>query len=95
MGRNWRVTQPTTNTPPQSKIDNETQLKRTTILDILIKNVIGQIITDIYQKPNNTSSSKSHHPKNCITSVSYTLARRILAIKNYTQSYTREDTQQH
>ena len=31
-----------------------TQLKRTTILDILIKNVNGQIITNIYRKPTDT-----------------------------------------
>ena len=48
---------------------------------------------------------KSHQSKNRIKYIPYTLARRIhtimdkslkkLALKNYTQPYTREDTQQH
>ena len=88
----------------------ENSSKKLPFLDILIKNVNGQIITDIYHKLTDTQQYlhfKSHHPKNCIKSIPYTLACRIhtiimdknlkkkLALKNYTQPNTREDTQQH
>ena len=75
--------------------------KQFPFLDILIKNVNGQIITDMYHKPIDTQRYlhfKSHHPQNCTKSIPYTLARRIhtiipdknlqiLALKNYTQPY--------
>ena len=86
----------------------EDSSKELPLVDILIKNVNGQIIIDIYHKPTDTQQYfhfKSHHPKNCIKSISYTLASRIHTIikdknlkkkrilKNYTQPYSREDTQ--
>ena len=103
MGNLQRITQPTTKLNPRNKIYNGTQLKRITVLDILIKNEHGQIITDIYHKQTNTQQYlhfKSHHPKICIKSIPYTLARRINTIitdknlkkhslKNYTQPYTK------
>ena len=98
MERYKRITQPTTKPTPQNKIYYRTQL-----LDILIKNVNGQIITDIYHKPTDTQQYlhfKNHQPQNCIKSIPYTLARKIrtintdknlkeIASKKYTQPYTR------
>ena len=66
-------------------------------------------MTDIYHKPTDTQQYlhfKSHHTQNCIKSIPYTLTRWIgttitvknlknVALMNYTQPYTREDTQQH
>ena len=65
--------------------------------------------SDIYHKPTDTQQYlhfRSHHPKNYIKSIPYTVAHRIHTIinyenlkkhasKNYTQPYTREDIQQH
>ena len=65
---------------PQNKIYYGTQLKRITIFRHPYKNVNGQIITDINHKPTDTQQYlhlKSYHPKNCIKSIPYTLARRI------------------
>ena len=65
------------------KFTMEHSSKELPFLDILIKNVNGQISTDIYHKPTGTQQYlhlKSHHPKNCIKSISYTLARRIHTI---------------
>ena len=94
---------------PKIKFTMEHSLKELPFLDILIKNVNGKIITDIYHKPTDTQQYlhyRSHHSQNCIKSIPYTLTRRIHTIitdknlkkhasKNYTQSYTREVIQQH
>ena len=80
------------------KFTMEHSLKELLFLDILIKNVNGQIITAIYHKSTDTQQYlhfRSHHPQNCIKSIPYTLARRIhtiiidknlkkYALKNYT-----------
>ena len=61
----------------------EHSLKELPFLDILIKNVNGQIITDIYHKPTDTQQYlhfRIHHTQNCITSIPYVLARRIYTI---------------
>ena len=58
----------------------EQSSKELPFLDILIKNVNGQIISDIYHEPTDTQQYlhfKSHHPKNCIKFTPYTIARRI------------------
>ena len=74
-----------------------------------IKNINSQIITNIYYKPTDTHQYlhfKSYHTENCIKSIPYTLIHRIhtiimdknknkLALKIYTQLYTRDDIQQH
>ena len=42
-------------------------------------------MTDIFRKPTDTQQYlhfKSHHPKNCLKSIPYTLARRICTIVN-------------
>ena len=83
MGRHQRIAQRTTKPTPQNKIYLGTQLKRITILDILIKNVNGQIITDIYHKQSDIQRYlhfRSHRPKNCIKSIPYTLVRKIYTI---------------
>ena len=65
-------------------------------LDILIKNVNGQIISDIYQTPTDNQQYfhfKSQRSKNCIKSIPYTLARRIhtiIADKNLTKTHLKE-----
>ena len=96
MGRHLRITQSTTKVTQKIKFTMEHSSEELPLLHILIKNVNGQIITDIYhnqQTPNN-GSFKSH-PTNCIKSIPYTLARRIytittdknlkkLTLKNYT-----------
>ena len=51
----------------QIKFTMEHSLKELPFLDILIKNVNGKIITDIYHKPTDTQQYlhfRSHHPKN-------------------------------
>ena len=71
------------NLHPQIKFTMEDSLKEFLFLDILIKNVNGQIITDIYHKPTDTQQYlhfRSHDPKNCIKSIPYTLVRRIHTI---------------
>ena len=74
----------------------EHSLKELPFLDIPIKNVNGQIITYIYHKPTNTKQYlhfKSHHPKNCIKYIPYTLARRIYTIttnKNFRKTRLKE-----
>ena len=90
------------------KFTMENSLKELPFLDILIKkNVNGQIITDIYHKPTDTQQYlhfKSHHPQKCIKSIpcridtiitTKNLKLKKLALKNYAQPYTREDTQQN
>ena len=86
----------------------EHSFKKLPFLDILVKNLNSQIITDIYHKPTDTQQYLhlgSHHPKHCIKSIPYMLSRRgytIItdknlrkhALKNYTQPYTREDIRQ-
>ena len=52
MERHQQIAQPTIKPTPQNKIYYGTQLK--SFLDILIKNVNGQIITDIYHKSTDT-----------------------------------------
>ena len=57
--------------------------KELPFLDILIKNKNDEITTDIYHKPRDTQQYfhfNSHHPKNCIKSIPYTLAYRIYTI---------------
>ena len=57
--------------------------KELLFLDILIKNINGQIITDMYNKPTGTQQYlhfKTHHPKICIKSIPYTLTHRIHTI---------------
>ena len=50
---------------------------------IIIKNELGSISTDIYRKPTDTQlylHFTSSHPKECLKSIPYTLARRICTI---------------
>ena len=71
------------NLHPKIKFTMQHSSKELPSLDILIKNVNGQIITDIYNKPTDIEQYlhfKSHHPKNCIKSIPYTLERRIPTI---------------
>ena len=96
------------NLHPKIKFTVEHSLKELPFLDILLKNVNDKIITNIYHKSTDTQQYlhfRSHHSKNCIKSIPYSLARRIHTIitdknlkkhtsKNYTQPYTREDIQQ-
>ena len=68
------------NLHPKMKFTMEHSLKELPLLDILIKRVNSQIITDIYHKPTDTQQYlhfKSHHPQNSIKSIPYTLAHRI------------------
>ena len=71
------------NLHPKIKFTMEHSSKELPFLDILIKNVNGQIITDTYHKPTDIQQNlhfKSHHPKNCIKSIPCTLACRIHTI---------------
>ena len=71
------------NLHPKIKFTMEYSSKELPFLDILIKYVKGQIITDIYYKPTDTQqylSFKSLHSKNRIKYIPYTLARRIYTI---------------
>ena len=71
------------NLHPKIKFTKEHSAKELQFLDILIKNLNGQIITDIYQKPTDIQQYfhfKSHHRKNCMKSIPYTLASRIHTI---------------
>ena len=57
--------------------------KELPFLEILIKNKNGQIILDIYHKLTDTQQYRhfnSHHPKNCLKSIPYTLVQRICTI---------------
>ena len=68
---------------PQIELTMEHCSKELTFLDILIKNVNNQIVTYINQKPTETQQYlhfKSHHLRNCIKSILYTLARKIETI---------------
>ena len=61
----------------------EHSLKEIPFLDILMNNVNGKIITDIYHKATDTQQYlhfRSHHPRNCIKSIPYKLAHRIHTI---------------
>ena len=74
------------NLHPKIKFSMEHSSKELPFLDILIKNVNGQIITDINHKPTDTRKYlhfRSYHPQNCIKSIPYTLARRIDTIKSW------------
>ena len=65
----------------------ELSSKELLFLDILIKNVNVKIIIGINLKPTDTQQYlhfKSHHTKNCIKSIPYTLARRIRTINTDT-----------
>ena len=74
----------------------EHNFKEQPSLEILIKNQNGQIITDIYYKHTDTQlyrHLKRHHPKNCIKSIPYILARRICAVvihKNLQQTQLKD-----
>ena len=71
------------NLHPKIKFTMEHSSKELSFLDILIKNINGQVITDIYHKPTDTQQYlhfKSHHFKDCIKSIPYTLAHRIFTI---------------
>ena len=71
------------------KLTMEHSSKELPFLDILIKNVNDQIITDINHKPTETQQylhSKNQPRKNCIKSTPYTLAHRIhtiFTVKNF------------
>ena len=69
------------NLHPKIKFTMEHSSKELPFLDILIKNVNGQIIIDLYHKPTIPPLQKSPPQKNCIKSILYTLARRIYIIK--------------
>ena len=61
----------------------EYSFKELPFLDLLIKNENGEIISDINHKPTDTQQYlhfNSHHPKNCLKSIPYILARRICTI---------------
>jgi len=61
----------------------EMKVKELPLLDLMIKKDGNKIITDIYCKPTDTQHFlhfKSHHPKSCIQSIPYTLARRMCTI---------------
>ena len=83
------------NLHPPKKFTIEHSLKGLLLLDFLVKNVNGKITTDIYHKPTDTKQYlhfRSHHPKNCIKSIPYTLAHRIHTIiidKNLKKKKTR------
>ena len=71
------------NLHPKIKFTMEHSSKELPFLDIFVKNVNGKIITEIYHKPTDTQQYlhfRSHHTKNCIKSIPYTLARRIRTI---------------
>ena len=71
------------NLHPKIKFTMEHILKELLFFNILIKNVNGKIITDIKHKPTDTQQYlhfRSHHPKNCIKPIPYSLARRIHTI---------------
>ena len=87
------------------KFTMEHSLKELSFLDI--KNVNGQIITDIYLKPTDIQQYLhfgSHHPKICIKFIPYTLARRIHTIiidrktkrkkKHASKNYTQPNTRE-
>ena len=60
------------NLHPKIKFTMEHCSKELPFLDILIKNVNGQIITDFYHKLTNTQQYlhiRNHRPKNCIKSL--------------------------
>ena len=66
MGRHQQIARPTTKPTLKNKIYYGTQLKELPFLDILIKTVNDQIITDIYHKPTDTQEYfhfRSHHPQ--------------------------------
>ena len=68
------------NLHPKIKFTMDHSSKELPFLDILIKNVNGQIITDINHKPTDTQPYlhfRSHHAKNCKKSIPYTVAHRI------------------
>ena len=69
---------------PQIKFTLDSSQEKIPFLDILISiNHNGTITTDIYRKITDTQQYlhfKSHHPKSCLTSIPYSLARRICTI---------------
>ena len=84
------------NLHPKIKFTMEHSSKELPFLDILIKDVNGQIVIDIYHKPTYTQHHlhfKSHHPKSCIKYIRYTLTRRIHTIitdKNLKNTHLKE-----
>ena len=103
------IARPTTKPTPQNKIYYGTPPKRITIFRHPHKKRKMGKSSYIYHKQTDTQQYihfRSHHPKNCIKSIPYPLARRIHTLitdkknpkytpKNYTQPYTGEDIQQH
>ena len=66
---------PRQNLHPKMKFTMEHSLKELKFLDILIKKVNGQMITDIYNEPIDTQQYlhfRSHYPQNCLKSIPYT-----------------------
>lgn len=71
------------NLHPKIKFTMEQSKTELPFLDILVKIKNNNIITDIYHKPTDTQQYlhfKSHHPKSCLKSIPYSLARRICTI---------------
>ena len=70
------------NQHPKMKFTIKHNSKELPFLDILIKNINGQIITHIYHKPTDTQQYLhfKSHPPNCIKSIPYTLPCRIHTI---------------
>ena len=71
------------NLHPKIKFSMEYSLKELPFLDVLIKNEKGEKTTDIYHKPTDTQQYlhfNSHHSKNCLKSIPYSLACRICTI---------------
>ena len=71
------------NLHPKIKFTMEHSSKELLFLDIIIKTINGQIFTVIYHKLTGTQQYiyfNSHHPKNCIKFIPYTLAHWIYII---------------
>ena len=71
------------NQHPKIKCTMEYSFKELPFLDKLIKNENDEIITDLDHKPTDIQQYfhlNSHHTKNCLKSIPYTLVRRICTI---------------
>ena len=71
------------NLHPNIKFTMECSKNELPFLDILLKIEGNKIITDIYRKPTDTQQYlhfRSQHPKACLKSIPYNLARRICTI---------------
>ena len=71
------------NLTPRIKFTMEHSLKELPFLEMLIKNVNGEIITDIYHEPTDSQQYlhlRSYHHQNCMKYIPYTLTRRIHTI---------------